>query len=88
MTKYSYYIIKENNPYFAQEPTLLKNNYKATKYAMIEKIVNKDGSENIANIYYSNDMVKLQNTASTALSWYNYPLSLKKDIQGNISQIM
>ena len=30
---------------------------------------------------------KLQETASGYISWYNYPLNLMKEIQGNIYQI-
>lgn len=85
---YSYYIIKENNPYFAQESTLLDNNYKPkAKFAMFEKQVHKDRSESLNRIIYSSDLNNLQARAEKALSWYNYPQGLKKDIQGNISKI-
>jgi len=53
----------------------------------IEKLSNKDGSESIANIYYSNDMADFQIRANGFVSWYNYPLNLKKNIQGYISNI-
>lgn len=87
-TKYSYVIIKFNNPYFAQESVLLSNKYKkSAKYAMIEKLVHADGSESIANITYSSDIVKLQEIANGFLSWYNYPQNLSKSIQGYISQL-
>lgn len=87
-TKYSYVIIKFNNPYFAQESVLLNNKYKkSAKYAMLEKLVHADGSESIANITYSSDIVKLQETANRFLSWYNYPQGLQKNIQGYISEL-
>lgn len=84
---YSYAIIKHNNPYFEKESTLLENKYKKTKYAFIEKVVHKDGSENIANIYYSNNLEKLQVLANGYTSWYNYPLNLCKNMQGFIKHI-
>lgn len=86
--KYSYMIIKFNNPCFAQESVLLSNKYKkSAKYAMIEKLVHADGSESIANITYSSDIVKLQERASGFISWYNYPQGLTKNIQGYITQL-
>ena len=86
--KYSYVIIKENNPYFAQESVLLSNKYKkSAKYAMIEKLSHADGSESIANITYSSDLNKMQETANGYISWYNYPMGLTKNIQGYISQL-
>ena len=82
---YSYVIIKHSYPELERESVLLENKYnKNKKYAFIEKIVNKDNSENISRIVYSNDMETLQNSASKYLSWYNYPLNLYKDIQQNI----
>jgi hypothetical protein len=87
-TQYSYGIIKDNNPYFAQESVLLDNKYKkAAKYALIEKIVHKDGSENISRIVYGSDICKLQAMAAGYVSWYNYPLCLTKNIQGYITQL-
>ena len=87
-TQYSYGIIKDNNPYFAQESVLLDNKYKkSAKYALIEKIVHKDGSENISRIVYSSNIVKLQAMAAGYVSWYNYPLCLTKNIQGYITQL-
>lgn len=87
-TQYSYGIIKDNNPYFAQESVLLDNKYKKTaKFALIEKIVHKDGSENISRIVYGSDICKLQAMAAGYVSWYNYPLWLTKNIQGYITQL-
>ena len=87
-TQYSYGIIKDNNPYFAQESVLLDNKYKKTaKYALIEKIVHRDGSENISRIVYGSDICKLQAMAAGYVSWYNYPLCLTKNIQGYITQL-
>jgi len=87
-TAYAYAIIKFNNPYFAQESTLLDNKYKkTTKYAMIEKIIHQDGSENIARIIYDSDLIKLHETAKGYISWYNYPMGLYKNIQGYICEL-
>jgi hypothetical protein len=88
MSKYSYIVIVHNCPELARESALLKNNYKATKYAYIERIMQKDGSESIANIYYSNNLEMLQQRANGFLSWYNYPLNLSKNMQGYIKHIM
>lgn len=86
-SRYSYVIIKENNPYMERESTLLYNNYKPSKkYAFINKVVNKDGSESIAFIDYSNDLQALQDRAKGFLSWYNYPLGVSKDMQGYLRE--
>lgn len=85
--KYSYMIIKENNPYNKQESTLLDNKYKNTKYAMFEKMINKDSSESLVSIRYSNDLQKLHEIASKFISWYNYPMNIKKNMQGFLSYI-
>lgn len=85
---YSYIIIKENYPELERESVLLENNYKSkAKYAMINKLVHKDGSENIATITYSNDLQALHNRAKGFVSWYNYPLGISKNIQGYITEI-
>jgi hypothetical protein len=87
-TSYSYAIIKENYPELERESTLLENKYKASKrYALITKLVHKDGSENIPTIVYCNDIVSLQNIAKGFVSWYNYPLGVSKDIQGFLREI-
>ena len=81
-TAYSYVIIKENNPTWEKERVLLKNKYDAKKkYVLIQKSVHTDGSESINSIDYSNDMAKFQLQANDYVSWYNYVLKLKKDIQ-------
>ena len=88
MTSYSYVIIKVNHPELERESVLLHNNYKArVKYAFINKIVHKDGSENIAFIDYSNSLEELQERAKGFISWYNYPLGVAKSIQGYISEV-
>ena len=57
MKNYSYVIIQPNYSGLRQEKTLLHNKYNAKKkYAFINKITHKDGSENIAFIDYSNDL--------------------------------
>ena len=86
--QYSYAIIKENNLYLETQSVLLDNKYKkSAKYALIEKIVHKDGSENISRIVYGSDICKLQAMAAGYVSWYNYPLCLTKNIQGYITQL-
>lgn len=88
MEAYTYVIIKENYPELERLSTLLDNNYKKTKkYAFIMKCVHKDSSESITSIKYSNDMVDLQSKANGFISWYNYTMKLKKNIQGFISEL-
>lgn len=86
-TQYSYGIIKYNNPYMKQESTLLDNNYKKTKYVLIEKVVHKDSSESISRILYSNDLDMLSDQVKGYITWYNYPIGIKKNIQGYISEL-
>lgn len=85
--KYTYIVIKFNNSYFSQESVLFKNDYKAKKYAYFEMLSHKDGSESIANIFYSNDIAQLQAKAEGFISWYNYPLNLCKDMKQHIMHI-
>lgn len=85
---YSYVIIKHNYPALERESALLENNYKPKlKYAMINKIVHKDGSESTAFIEYSSNLELLQSRASSYVSWYNYPIGLSKSINGYISTL-
>lgn len=87
-TSYGYVIIKHNYPELERETTLLPNNYNdKKKYAFIQKTVHKDGSESIDFIRYSNDLEELQTQANNYQSWYNYPLGLRKDIQGFINEL-
>jgi hypothetical protein len=92
MIKYNYAIIKESYPELGKESVLdpSKNSNKYSpkkKYALIVKGVHKDGSESIYFIRYSNDIVDLQNQASTYPSWYNYPIGISKNIQGYLTQL-
>ncbi len=88
MKNYSYVIIQPNYSGLRQEKTLLHNKYNAKKkYAFINKITHKDGSENIAFIDYSNDLQELQNRAKGFVSWYNYPIGIAKDMQGYLREI-
>lgn len=88
MQPYNYIIIKHNYPELERESTLSHNKYKAkAKYAFINKGCHKDGSESIYYIEYSNDLEALQERAKGFISWYNYPLNLRKNIQGYISAI-
>lgn len=87
-TAYSYVIVKENHPELERERVLLENKYKSkAKYALINKIVHKDGSENISYITYSSDLQSLHERAKGFISWYNYPLKLTKNIQGYITEL-
>ena len=87
-TGFSYAIVTKNYPRLQNTPVLLDSPYrKSKKYALVSKVVHKDNSENIAFIKYSNDLQELQEQAKGYPSWYNYPLGLKKDLQGYITQI-
>lgn len=87
-TPYSYVIIDHNRPELERESTLLHNKYNAKKkYAFINKSIHKDGSESICFIDYSNDLEDLQNRAAKFVSWYNYPIGLRKNMQGYISEV-
>jgi hypothetical protein len=87
-TPYHYVIIKNNYPELERESALSYNKYKKSKkYALINKGVHTDGSESIYFIDYSNDLEELQSRAVEFISWYNYPLGLRKDIQGNINEL-
>ena len=88
MKGYNYIIIKENYPELERENVLLENKYKANRrYAMINKMVHKDGSESISTIVYSNDLQGLQERAKGFVSWYNYPIGIAKNMQGYLREI-
>lgn len=91
-SQYNYAIIKESYPELAREtvldPSKDANKYNAKKkYAMIVKGCFKDGSEGIYFIRYSNDLQCLTDMAKQYPSWYNYPIGLRKDMQGNINEL-
>jgi len=89
MKTYNYAILLENTPdkYLHQESTFLDNDFKKTKYALIEKQVFKDGSEGINRIIYSNDLSKLVEQLKSYVSWYDYISGSVKSIQGYISKL-
>ena len=89
---YNYVIIKESYPELERETVLSPgkdaNKYSPKKkYAMIVKGCHKDGSESIYFIRYSNDLQCLTDMAKQYPSWYNYPIGLRKDMQGNINEL-
>ena len=86
---YSYAILVHNTPerYLHQESTYLDNDFKKTKYAMIEKQCFKDGSEGINRIIYSNNLQKLQSDILKYISWYDYVEMKTKNIQQYISKL-
>lgn len=87
-TPYNYVIIKHNYPELERESTLITSPYKPKKkYAAIYKQSHKDGSESISFIAYDNDLEKLHKAANNHPTWFNYPLNLFKDMQGNIKLI-
>jgi len=87
MKQYNYGVIVKNNETLKRESTYLDNDYKPTKYALIEKQVFKDGSEGINRIIYSSDLEQLISLTSIYPSWYNYPGNLKMNMQGYITYI-
>ena len=88
MKQYNYAIIKENHSELERETVLTENKYNSKKrYALIVKGVHKDGSESIYFIKYDNDLQKLQEDAKQYPSWYNYPLSVAKNLQGYLREI-
>jgi len=89
MTQYNYALLVENTPdkYLQQESTYLDNNFRKTKYALIEKQVFKDGSEGINRIIYSNNLLKLKNTILNYVSWYDYIGMQTKNMQQYISKL-
>lgn len=87
----NYGILQFNNPFFAKESAILENDYKPTKYALIEKKIipytQKGGNEVVTRIIYSDDLEDLSQKLKKYQSWYNYPIGVYKDIQGNISEL-
>jgi hypothetical protein len=85
---YNYIVIKENYPELERESVLLHNEYnRRKKFAFICKGANKDGSESIYYIEYSNDLAALQARAKLFISWWNYPLGVGKTVQGELREI-
>lgn len=89
MVRYNYAILVENtsDKYLHQESTYLDNNFKKTKYALIEKQCFKDGSEGVNRIIYSNNLTDLQSQLIKYISWYDYIDMKTKNIQQYISKL-
>ena len=87
-TGYNYAILCHNRADLEHEKTLLDSKYlKSKKYALICKVVNKDHSELISHIHYSNDLsATIDKMKRFYISWYDQITGLKKDIQGNVSE--
>jgi hypothetical protein len=88
-TGYSYAILVENTPdrYLWQKSTYLPNNYKKTKYGLIIMTINRDHSELISHINYSNNLQKLIKQMKEFGSWYDYVNGFMKCMQGYLSEI-
>lgn len=88
MKPYNYAILKYNNESFQHVGVLLKNKYDPKKkYALIFKSSHNDGSESITNIIYSNDLEGLHTKAKGFISWYNYPIGIYKNLEGQINSL-
>jgi hypothetical protein len=88
MKGYSYAIVTDNHKYLETLSVFLNNKYSVKKkYALISKVVNKDNSELIAFINYSNNLLDLHNEAKKYISWFNYPLGLYKTVSGEIKEL-
>lgn len=83
-TSYNYAILCHNRADLEHE----NGKYlKSKKYALICKVVNKDHSELISHISYSNDLsTTIDKMKRFYISWYDQISGLKKDIQGNITE--
>lgn len=86
-TPFNYAVIKHNHKELERESTLLPSKWSNKKYAMLLKQHHKDSSESISFIKYSNNLEELQCDASKYETWYNYPIGLYKELQGNILQL-
>lgn len=84
---YTYVVIKHNDELFSHDSTLLRSKWKKTKYICLFKTMHKDGSESLTHYKCSNNLEAIQKEAKEYVSWYNYPIGLRKDLQGYISEI-
>ena len=86
---YNYTILVKNTPdrYLHQESTLLPNQFKKTKYALLLKSCFDDGTEATSTIIYSNDLEELISLNKKSVSWYDYVNGLAKNIQGYIREL-
>lgn len=86
-TSFNYAIVRNNYDDAKRETTLLPSPHKKTKYVLIEKQCFTDGSEAINRIIYSNNLNKLTELAKGYVSYYNYPMGVCMDLQGNINEL-
>ncbi len=85
---YNYAIIQENHVGLRSMSVLDNNPYNAKKkYALLVKGVHKDSSESVYYIKYSNDLEELHTRAKAYPTWYNYPIGISKDLEGNLKEI-
>ena len=85
-TKYA--IVKESYDYLERESVSGQNNYDPSKrYALIIKHINKDHTESVSDIFYSDDLQGLQEKAAKFVSWYNYLIGIGSDMRGNLRNL-
>lgn len=82
-----YPIIKHNYKELSQESTNKPSEWEDKKYAFILKYCLKRADETIELIIYSDSLEELNTEAIKFKSWYNYPLGLYRELQGNILQL-
>lgn len=86
-TGFSYVVIMANNDHIKTLSTFLPSKITKQKYAMLFYTVHRDNSETLTHIKCSNNLEQLQLQANQFKSWYNYPIKLYKELQGNIYPI-
>ncbi len=84
---YHYGILKENYKELAQETTIVPSPFKNSKYALIVKQCNDDGTEEIYTIFYSDRYMRLLFKLTTFISWYDYVCGNYKDMQQNVCKL-
>lgn len=86
---YKYGMLKNNTPELClkQESTIEPNEFKNTRYGLIEKVCYSDGTEAINCIMYSDDLEECVNKLKTYPSWYNYVNGFTMNLQGYVSEI-
>jgi len=87
--EYSYALLVKNTPErgLKEMQTLVPTEFKNTEFALIQRDVYPDKTEQVRGIIYSDDLYILRSLLKSYVSWYDYIDNRQKCMQGYVSEL-
>lgn len=86
---YSYALLVRNTPEqrLKEMRTLVPTEFKNTEFALIQRDVYPDKTEQVRGIIYSSDLYLLRSLLKSYVSWYDYIDNRQKCMRGYVSEL-